>query len=712
MSRSSRKLDPRRHIAADGSRALRLVSGWRPEALVLAVALLVRWLYLLEARCGPAFYEPIIDPGTYDLLARRILAGDGLDRSAFVQGIFYPLWLALAYAITGGSIFAAKALQTILGALTACLAARLGRRCYGPGHGLIAGLIVALYGPLVFHDAELMATGWAALWTVTLILLLVRISERPPSLRRDGYCLALGLVAALSILTRATFIPFLLAAGAWLGWRLTREAGAPPRGHAVGAWASPRTAALRAACFAGATALALLLPAAALNHAHNGDFSVLPSNGPLNLYLGNNPDRCRTLTARPGPDYNRLVEMPLQAGLHSVTQQKRYFNDLVRAYAQNEPLGLLRGLAAKTIEYLTSREIPKTEDVYQYRQWSGTLSMLVWKLGPFGFPFGALLPVAAIGLVLRRRQTPAPVYLFLLLYSAAVIAVHVCGRYRAPIVPVLAVPAAAGLVAFFQAVGRRERRAIGWSATTVAVTLAVSTLPGPFCLETVDYDWEMPRLIGQRHFLAGRYAAAETSFRQALQRRPGDAETLIDLGEALVQQGRAQDGIAIYRSAIQQRSDLPEAHHRLGIALLSLQRFAEAADAERRAVQLAPDLAEAHSNLGTALAYLGRMEESVGAFRSAVQLQPERAAFRFNLGSTLLMLGRSAEALPELQQATQREPDAVAWRAQLGIAYEQLGRRAEAEAAYRSVLQAMPNDPVARQGLARVQGSDASPPRK
>lgn len=64
------------------------------------------------------------------------------------------------YTFTGPSVLVIKALQALLGSITCVLTAGLGRRVVGPRAGLWAGLMAALYGPLIFYEAaELLAAG-------------------------------------------------------------------------------------------------------------------------------------------------------------------------------------------------------------------------------------------------------------------------------------------------------------------------------------------------------------------------------------------------------------------------------------------------------------------------------------------------------------------------------------------------------------------------
>ena len=54
----------------------------------------------------------------------------------------------------------------------------VGRVAFSRRVGLVAGMILAFYGPVIFFETELLAAGLALFWTVSLLLLMMLA---PPS---------------------------------------------------------------------------------------------------------------------------------------------------------------------------------------------------------------------------------------------------------------------------------------------------------------------------------------------------------------------------------------------------------------------------------------------------------------------------------------------------------------------------------------------------
>ena len=186
---------------------------------IFALALIVRLVYLRESLFNPAFANPVLDSGTYDNFARTLAAGERVSGQLFWQPVFYPFFLSIVYWFSNGSIIFGKVVQIFLGSLTCLLTYHLGKRVFNQAAGIIAGLTTALYGPLIFFDGELLATGWAALWAVSLILLFLT----GPSRRSAWFFFVLGMCGVMNIITRPTFVPFFIAALIWLGIRSYRS---------------------------------------------------------------------------------------------------------------------------------------------------------------------------------------------------------------------------------------------------------------------------------------------------------------------------------------------------------------------------------------------------------------------------------------------------------------------------------------------------------
>lgn len=89
--------------------------------------------------------------------------------------------------------------------------------------------------------------------------------------------------------------------------------------------------------------------------------------------------------------------------------------------------------------------------------------LLVWQAGPFGFPFGALLPLAVAGCVLARRHLPAAVWLLPATQLAGLALVFVAARYRVVGTPWLGV-AVARQGRFAESIPHFETAIAGWPA--------------------------------------------------------------------------------------------------------------------------------------------------------------------------------------------------------------------------------------------------------
>jgi hypothetical protein len=118
-----------------------------PSVIVFAVALGIRLLYLVQVSDSPSFLMPLVDSEIYDRAARGLAAGHGFGDAFIFQPFFYPFFLGLVYSISGSSIVAVKVVQAVVGALTCAVACGLGTRLHDDRTGLVAGVLIAVYGP-------------------------------------------------------------------------------------------------------------------------------------------------------------------------------------------------------------------------------------------------------------------------------------------------------------------------------------------------------------------------------------------------------------------------------------------------------------------------------------------------------------------------------------------------------------------------------------
>jgi tetratricopeptide (TPR) repeat protein len=620
------------------------LAGLLTGLLIFVLALGVRLAYLYEASNGPTFHAPIVDAKNYDDLARElsplIFASGPADEqlsitsrlNLFWQPFLYPYVLAAMYRIAewrgADPLIFAKLVQVVLGALTCVLAYMLGRRIFDRWTGVIAGLATALCGPLIYYEADLVAAGWAAFWSVTLVLLAVKAG-------RDGSILAalgLGACGGLAVLMRPTFVPFLLALLVWLVVRCVRD----KRG-VVGS----------AVRIVPALALFGLVVYPVAQKAHNfgliQKYTFLPVSGGINFYIGNNENVCETLNTRPGmTKWAELAEPSGAKGDTNTLERSQLLGHKAWKFVSSHPLQFLGGLIQKGLRFASGREMPRNEDVYVFRRWSHVLSALLWKAGRFGFPWGVLFPLALVGLAWRWRQIPAPVWLYVTLFPLAIILVFVSGRYRVATVPVFAVPAAACLMSIIRAARARKWLLVAGPLGYVAGLAVVTSLPGQFCEERVNYEAEMYVWLGDDKRVQAK----------PLLRIPYDA---------------SEDVIKAQRTEAQRLHD-------------------EARVLYEKAVALAPESVVARVHLGYLLKSMRKYEDAISQFDAALAQEPDFMAYYYR-GDAYSRLRDQASALRDFTSCIEVEPRFKPALLARSALYQMQGRVEEAKADCRRVLE-------------------------
>ena len=137
--------------------------------VVFTTAVVARMAYVLAG-----FEVPTQDTSDYDEIARNLLNGAGFVARENWFGFelrswrapLYPFFLAGVYGLFGYSHLAVRLIQALIGAATAALVYALGRKIHPPS-AAIAGLVAAVYGPLVASANEVMSE---TLFTFCLLL--------------------------------------------------------------------------------------------------------------------------------------------------------------------------------------------------------------------------------------------------------------------------------------------------------------------------------------------------------------------------------------------------------------------------------------------------------------------------------------------------------------------------------------------------------------
>lgn len=388
---------------------------------LLAVSLLIRGGV-------PAFTPGALadDPDGYRRLAENLLRhgtlGNG-DAPTAYRPPLYPLMLAGCLAFGGSGGPAIGILHLALGLLTVWLAFQLGRR-WGLGRGpaaLAAGLVAC--DPILLAQSTQVMTETPATLLVLLALISLTSAGRKPSAGRAAVA---GGSLALAALCRPGLLVWTAAAAILLS-----------------AYAQPWSSRWKVLAAFTLAAVLVLSPWAIRNQIRFGRPIFTTTHGGYTLLLGNNPEFYRYLrTARWGSVW--------QAGEFSETWRRRALADELganrRAYAQaRENIAREPG----TFCYACLVRIGRLWSPLPHRvdQDEGRPRRLArYAVGSW---YLAELLLAAVGLrgMLRRRGRRE--WLWGLLLAGCLTAVHTFYwsnlRMRAPLIPVVALAAAAGV---------------------------------------------------------------------------------------------------------------------------------------------------------------------------------------------------------------------------------------------------------------------------
>ena len=214
-----------------------------------------------------------------------------------------------------------------------------------------------------------------------------------------------------------------------------------------------------------------------------------------------------------------------------------------------------------------------------------------------------------------------------------------------------------------------------------------------------------------RHSAAGRLEAAAAAYRDALEQRPGDLETLTNLGATLSRLGQSDGAIAAYRAAIASHPQATEPRLNLAIALTRAGRQHDALAEYDALLVRSPDLATAHFYRANLLASLNELDAARAAYDHVLALAPDHAEAYCNRGTVTLALRDPGAAERDFYAALTRNPGlAAAWQ-QLAKLFVGARRSADAVAVLTRLAALQPADAETQCRLGQALAANQEPDR-
>jgi tetratricopeptide (TPR) repeat protein len=715
----------------------------------------MRLIHVMQIRSAPFFTVLMGDSHGYDEWAKRIAGGEWLGREVFYQAPLYPYLLGGIYAVAGRHLLLVRIVQIVIGSASCALLGLAAARLFSRPVGIAAGLMLALYAPAIFFDGLLQKSVLdvffvcLGLWLIAQVTVRLKpdtTSEGGTNVRSvrlqagRGLWLCLGLAMGGLALTRENALVFIVIILVWAlaGGRQRRTPNAERRTPNVERRTPNAERLERAALFLTGLAI-VLVPVAARNAYVGGGFYVTTSQFGPNFYIGNNPIADGTYQSlrygRGAPEYERqdateLAERAVGRTL-SPAEVSSYWTDKALDFITGRPGEWLALMGRKLALLVNAKEMLDTESQETHAEWSWPL-----RIGGLFGHFGVLVPLALLGVVVTwpMRSRLWILYAMTLTYAASVLVFYVFARYRYPLVPLLMMFAAAGLVSIPALA--RSLFVPGGAWTLAAIVLAALFTNWPILSTT------LMRAVTESNLAValqaeGRLDEATDHYQRAIALAPAYAPAYNNLATALHAKGRFDEAIAAYQRALALRPEYPEAHYNLANTLNDAGRPREASEHFRVALQTIRGSADVHNNLGIALMGDGKTAEAIAEFRAAVQIEPEAAKSRrnladalasarqydeaidqfrraagvdptgsvhYDLGSLFLELDRIEEAIAEFRAALTMAPDSVQTHNNLGIALGIQGRLDDAIGHFQRALAIQPDFEDARRNLALALG--------
>jgi tetratricopeptide (TPR) repeat protein len=603
-----------------------------PRAVCLAVAGLavaVRLLYFASSS-GAVWDQPILDADTNLQLARAMLRGTAQEPYWQPPGFAWILSLILRVSdalLLPRLLMAAMSCASAAAVTSIMLHLKARNRT-----AALAGALVALNAALLYYDGDFLPPSLATFLVTAALWSLVAMKTH---WRRSLLIGALVGAATVTVATLGLLLPVLCL---------------HPYAHRV---YGPRGSKHMLLCVFAA--LAMMAPALAHNVSAGAGLSIARSGG-INLWIGNNPHMNELVALRPGSGWESVANEPERALGRRPSPQEydQYFLQKTKQFCLSQPGLCLRNVLDRVRQLSNSRELPRNESLWLARKQSPVLAVLYNGVGTFWFPWGTLFALGAVGLVFgldkslqnssaiadesTRTNTKRPASESANVTAAVANDTHraawsclrwttlalalgpllffVTGRYRVPMIPVMAMAAAWGAETLWHK--RRSLRVLAVFLLAIALTSWPMKLP----VDRVRFDAEMHYLIAGAQLQRGDAHSAEQSLKRALRANPRYLEAGLNLGLLLIRQHRLAEAFGILDAVVRFNPANIQAKMTFAAVAMDTESFVDAATQYQAVLQAEPNNVAAMSGLCVVALRQQRLADARMWHARAIAVQP------------------------------------------------------------------------------------------
>ena len=337
-----------------------------------------------------------------------------------------PLYLTAIYSLCGVSLTWGRIGLALAGAISCGLTYRLGEQLFDRPIGLLAGLISCGYPFFLLLTHLPLTEGLSIALTLGLLTLFYAAPSGKPQRAREQ-AIWMGALFGLALLNKTTNLALFPCI---LMWGLFRAPGS-------------RTQRVGYLVIGATVAGGLILPWTLRNYVVTGAFIPINSNGGWTFYLGNNPYTKQNLTA---------LEQGLTNGWMPPKEALLPFADL--AFTDT----IAWEQRSRALGFAFVREHPGQFAAFAFRKlkifwqpYQNFLDQITW------YPL-ALFSIIGVLSSLAAWQKHLGLYLLILATMLIPVLFTSMPRFRAPIMPVLVIYAAAGMIGMYRFFTAKARR--------------------------------------------------------------------------------------------------------------------------------------------------------------------------------------------------------------------------------------------------------------
>jgi tetratricopeptide (TPR) repeat protein len=557
---------------------------------VFFLAFILRLVYLLQIKSNPHFFSPTMDPLYHDVWAQNIAEGNWFGGKVFFRAPFYAYFLALVYKIFGHNYIIPRLIQHLIGSFSCILVYFLAKRIFNRKVAVVASLIAASYGMLLYFEDELLLDSFLVFFDLLLILFLLRAKNNPKFLN----WFVCGIILGFSAITRPNILFFIPFVWLWIFLVFIHE---------------KRLREILTFCMIFLIGSALMIfPITLRNYLVGKDFVLIASQGGINFLIGNNQnaDGMSAVFYKEDwqyRDFEYMAEKEAGRSLKPSEVSNFYYKKGVK-FLVDEPEKGFKLWVKKFYVFWNKFEVSNNQDVYFFRRYSSLIRILpigFWFIGPLGLVGMVLSMVFRKELPGRRKDVFLPI-IFVFSYMITVVMFFVTARFRFPIIPFLIIFSAFALVWLWQKFSKRELSKIALFFLLL-FPLFILTNSNAYHLSAKDFS-QAYFSLGNAYLKAGKLDLALQEYDEALSRNPHLSRVHMNKGIIFLRRKEYARAEKEFELELEKNPQEDRAYNDLAAVYLTLKLYDQAIQTAQKAIELKVYYPEAYMNL--ALAYKGK----------------------------------------------------------------------------------------------------------